>query len=168
MNNIAKSAGRLLISLMLLFTLHNSNIYAATTLKATPPLKRTEAFIMLKKANSVQLFLGQKPRSKENIKKMLYPYFTSQYTEFFIKECMVNDGQGWYIPASDVMDGFIPLFSYDNKTKITYSKDRKATFVLEEFPANNEGPVAWDEHTERVTIKKTKPGWRVTLIEWLK
>lgn len=165
MKNIAKLAGRILISLILLFALHSSNIYAATTSKSTTHLKRNEAFTILKRAYSIQLSLGQKPRSKENIKKILSPHFTPKYMIFFIKECMVNDGKGWYIPASDVLDGFVPQFSYNSKTKVTYSKAKKSIYIYERFPANDEGPVSWEAHNEKVTIIRIKPGWRINSIE---
>lgn len=124
-------------------------------------MTKEETFLFLQDALSAELSLGDKFRSEKEMTEVLSPYFTNDYQKLFIAEHIFSEPEGFIMYGSDVFDYFIPMYSYDNNTKIITGKNKM--IVTEYFLPQLEGPVIWDKpHYESITIIKTKDGWKIS------
>lgn len=124
-------------------------------------MTREETFPFLQEALSAQLSLGDKFRSEKEISDVLSPYFTDEYQNLFVAEHIFSEPEGFIMYGSDVFDYFIPMYSYDENTKIMTAKNK--IIVTEYFLPQLEGPVVWDRpHYESLTIIKTNDGWKIS------
>lgn len=124
-------------------------------------MTKEETFLFLQDALSAELSLGDKFRSEKEMTEVLSPYFTNDYQKLFIAEHIFSEPEGFIMYGSDVFDYFIPMYSYDDNTKIITGKNKM--IVTEYFLPQLEGPVIWDKpHYESITIIKTKDGWKIS------
>lgn len=124
-------------------------------------MTKEETFPFLQEALSAQLSLGDKFRSEKEISDVLSPYFTEEYQNLFVAEHIFSEPEGLIMYGSDVFDYFIPMYSYDENTKIMTEKNK--IIVTEYFLPQLEGPVIWERpHYESITIIKTNNGWKIS------
>lgn len=124
-------------------------------------MSRKETFSFLQDALSAQLSLGDKFRTENEIADVLSPFFTNDYQQLFINEHVFSEPEGLILYGTDVTDFFIPMFSYDNNTKIMTGANKM--IVYEYFLPQLEGSVVWDKpHYESITITKTTDGWKIS------
>lgn len=124
-------------------------------------MSREDTFLFLQEAFKAQTSLGDQFRTEKEIRDVLSPYFTDEYQKLFIAEHIFSEPEGFILYGSDVFDYFIPMYSYDDNTKII--TDRNKIIVYEYFLPELDGPVIWDKpHYESITLKKIKSGWRIS------
>ena len=114
---------------------------------------------MLQDAFQVQVSLSEKTRTKEEIKDLLTPYFTEDYQKLFWVENVFEEEGKFVTYGSDFALYYIPFFQYSDKTKMIISKE--IIYVFEFFPANNDGPVGYEDHYEGILLKKENGGWKI-------
>lgn len=95
------------------------------------------------------------PLTKQQIQSIMSPYFTSTYIEKFIKAELIPKENKWTSVERGTI--YVYMFSYNSNFKISYSKDRSKIYTSEKYYSDYEG----DYITEKVTIIKTKSGWRI-------
>lgn len=124
-------------------------------------MTKEETFLFLQDALSAQVSLGDKFRSEKEMTEVLSQYFTEEYQKLFVAEHIFSEPEGFIMYGSDVFDYFIPMYSYDENTKIMTGKNK--IIVTEYFLPQLEGPVVWEKpHYESITIIKTKAGWKIS------
>lgn len=122
--------------------------------------ERDEIFAFLQAADKHQFDqVGKKFASKKAVEDELSLYYTREYSRFLIEEMYWYMDGYWSLIPTDFIIGDIPPFSYDERTKIDYA--HYDVIVSELIPANDFGPVTWDEYVATVTIARTKDGWIV-------
>lgn len=125
------------------------------------PMKRNELFLFLQDAFNAQLSLGDRYRTEKEVREVLSPYFTNEYQDLFMKEHIYSEPEGYILYGSDIKFYFIPMYSYDENTKIITEPNK--IIVYEYFPPQLEGPVIWEQpQYEILTITRTKEGWRIS------
>jgi hypothetical protein len=124
-------------------------------------MTKEETFLFLQDALSAQVSLGDKFRSEKEMTEVLSQFFTEEYQKLFVAEHIFSEPEGFIMYGSDVFDYFIPMYSYDENTKIMTGKNK--IIVTEYFLPQLEGPVVWEKpHYESITIIKTKAGWKIS------
>lgn len=120
---------------------------------------REDVFQFLKDAFHVQVSLSEQDRTKEEIKKLLNPYFSEGYQEIFWTENIVEENGKFFSYGSDFALYYIPFYKYNDDTKVIFEKNQ--IYVFEYFPASTEGPVGYDNHYEGILLKKYNGKWKV-------
>lgn len=124
------------------------HIYAADS--NTDNRKKVIGF--LQDAFEAQVSLSEKDRTLEEVKEILSPYFTKQYTELFLKENLVEENGKYFTLGTDFALYYIPFFQFSQKTKIVTEKNQ--IYVYEFFPGNLEGPVSYESHYEGILLEE--------------
>jgi len=125
-------------------------------------MSRKETFLFLQDALKAQLSLGDKFHTDKEMNSILSPFFTIDYQNLFLAEHIFSEPEGYILYGTDVFDYFIPMYSYDNNTKIMTDNKNKMV-VYEYFLPQLEGPVIWEKpHYESITMIKTEGGWKIS------
>lgn len=132
--------------------------------------EKDEIFAFIQDAKKLQFAQHDKTfSSKKELEDVFATYFTSEFSQFFIQEMYWKQDGVWSVIPTDYFIGYIPPFHYDERTKIDYIGH---DIVISEFvPANDIGPVVWDDYVATVTIARTKEGWKIRdidgYLQWL-
>lgn len=121
---------------------------------------RHEVFSFLKEAFQAQVALSENERSKDEINKILNPYFTEQFQQVFWKENVVEQNGKFITYGSDFAKYYIPFYQYSNKTKVVIHSDK--VYVIEYFPESTEGPVGYKSHYEGILIENISGEWKIS------
>lgn len=125
------------------------------------PLTKDETFLFLQDAFLAQLSLGDNYRTPEEVSQILSPFFTDHYQQLFNTEHLFSEPEGLIMYGTDVMDYFIPLYSYDENTKVMTTSNK--IIVYEYFLPQIEGSVIWDKpHYEVLTITRSNGDWQIS------
>ncbi|NLP50887.1 DUF3993 domain-containing protein [Bacillus sp. RO1] len=119
-----------------------------------------EVYSFLKDAFQLQISLGEKHHSLEEIDQLLNPYFTKEYQQSFLKEHLFKEEAGYITYGTDFPAYYIPFFSYDEETKVIKGQDGEL-IVYEFFATEEDMPSLYDDHYEYVKIQETSSGWKV-------
>lgn len=129
-------------------------------------LHKKEVFSFLQAAFDRQVSLSNKVQTKEAMREELNDYFTASFTDRFIEANAVKVDGGYSIFGSDAAPYYVPFFSYDSKTKVTYDKDEERLYISEALPLYEEGPAS-ESYTETITLEKTEGDeWKVSDIKY--
>ncbi|SEN32419.1 Protein of unknown function [Mesobacillus persicus] len=131
--------------------------------RETTLLNQEEIFAFLEDAFSAQVSLSEVERSLEGVKEVLFPYFSDDYIDMFIKENVVEENGKFFTLGSDFARYYIPFYTYSNQTKVVQLND--SVFVVEFFPASTEGPVTYDDHYVALELKSENTGWKIQAIQ---
>ncbi|PLS16498.1 hypothetical protein CVD28_15540 [Bacillus sp. M6-12] len=123
-------------------------------------------FSKLEEAFLVQLALSDKPRSWEDIEGMLDPYFTKNFTAEFMKGNIMEFEGGYAVPGSDFAGGYIPYFSYSDRTKVIQDKTSEKLYVQEKFKKTEGGPINENSRFETITLIKENGIWKIDEISY--
>lgn len=146
-----------LLFISLLFFVYQSHVFAIVS-------EREEIFAFIQSAERLQYEQrGKTFSSKKELEDIFSSHFTREYSRFFIQEMYWNESGGWSVIPTDYFIGYIPPFSYDERTKI--DDDGFDVIVSELIPANDFGPVTWDEYVATVTLANTKYGWIIKNVD---
>lgn len=148
------------LSVLLFTSIISVHQITAKTVSQEP--LRHEVFTILHKAFQAQLQLGNHHRTKEEAQKLLTPHFQKPYIKKFLDENMTQEAQGYITYGTDFALYYIPYFSYDEHTQITYADDGHTVYVYEHFPAVEDGPVSYGEHYECIILTKEQGIWKVS------
>jgi hypothetical protein len=124
-------------------------------------ISREEILSHLQKAFEAQVSLTEKPRTKEQIRDILSPYFEQELIEKYMANNVNPFEEKFIVYGTDFPYYTIPFFTYDHQT-IVYQRGDKF-IVYEHFP-KSDGPVSYDDHYELVKLTKTDEGWKVNEI----
>jgi len=130
------------------------------TAKASGDLKnRVEVFSFLKRGYMAQVSLSEELRSKEEIRKVLNPYFSESYQKQFWSANIVMENGQYITYGTDFAEYYIPYYQFSERTKVVFMKNK--IYVFEYFPQSSEGPVGYKSHYEGLLIKREKSGWKL-------
>lgn len=124
--------------------------------------QRQDVFSFLKAASAKQHNYEMIFPSREAIQDYFASHFTREYSSYFIEKMYMEFDGVWQVIPTDYLIGYVPDFSYNENTKVAVNGN--TITVSEWVPANDEGPVTWDAHTESVTLQKTGNGMIITKI----
>ncbi|PLR97466.1 DUF3993 domain-containing protein [Bacillus sp. T33-2] len=120
---------------------------------------RESVFEFLGQAFEAQVSLSEKDRTAAEVDQVLQPYFTNRYKQMFIQENVISTGGSYRTYGSDFAPYFIPFYAFSDATKVVHMDNE--IYVLEYFPASDEGPVSFDSHYEGIKLVKEKGEWKV-------
>lgn len=113
---------------------------------------REKVLDFLQDAFQAQVSLSEKDRTLEEVRAILAPYFTKQYTELFLKENLVKENEMYFTLGTDFAIYYIPFFQFSEKTRIVTEQNQ--IYVFEFFPGNLEGPVSYESHYEGILLEE--------------
>ncbi|MDQ0860411.1 DUF3993 domain-containing protein [Bacillus sp. V2I10] len=121
-----------------------------------------EAADLTREAAQTQLTLTENERSLEEIEKTLDPYFTDKFIDGYMKE-NVHKGEDKYIVyGSDFTPFGIPFFNYEENMK--FGSENRKLKLYQFFPAEEEGPVSYDDHFETVEFIEEDGTYKISSI----
>ncbi|MEK3805106.1 DUF3993 domain-containing protein [Bacillus sp. FSL H8-0547] len=113
----------------------------------------------VQKASEVQAALTEKERPLNEIKAMMEPYFTHSFIETYVKENVKETENGYIVYGSDFTPYSMPYFNYDEE--MTFGAEKNTHKLFQFFPAEEEGPVSYDDHYEAVLFVKENGGYKI-------
>lgn len=120
---------------------------------------REDVFAFVQAAYEAQLSLGDKPRTMEEIEKILSPYFTEEAKRIFLEENLLTENNLFITYGTDFPFFYIPHFTYKDETKLSQFENEQ--YIFEFFPEMDEGPVSYESHYEGLLLTKSDGGWRI-------
>ncbi|MET3698166.1 uncharacterized protein DUF3993 [Bacillus oleivorans] len=127
--------------------------------KAEESLNKGQAITLVQNTFQAQVSLSEKPRTIEEIFSILSPYVTSDFRQSFLEANLVYTDGKYQTYGSDFAPYYIPFFKYEENTKFTLTGDKG--YIYEDFPANGDGPVRYQEGVRGVELLLTDEGWKV-------
>lgn len=121
---------------------------------------RDDVFSFLKEAFQAQVALSEKERSKDDINKILEPYFTDKYQEVFLKENVAEKNGKYITYGSDFAKYYIPFYQFSDNTRVVIKSNK--VYVFEYFPESTEGPVGYKSHYEGILIENISGEWKIS------
>ncbi|WML49422.1 DUF3993 domain-containing protein [Neobacillus sp. PS3-34] len=121
---------------------------------------RDDVFSFLKEAFQAQVALSEKERSKDDINKILEPYFTDKYQEVFLKENVAEKNGKYITYGSDFAKYYIPFYQFSDNTRVVIKSNK--VYVFEYFPERTEGPVGYKSHYEGILIENISGEWKIS------
>lgn len=121
---------------------------------------RDEIFTALREGFEAQLALSEEPRTKQEIKEILNPFFTNDYISLFWEENVVEENGKYLTYGSDFAQYYIPFYNFSESTEVIIEGNK--AYVFEFFPASTEGPVGYDSHYEGLLLTKESGNWKVS------
>jgi hypothetical protein len=125
----------------------------------TQTADRTEVFSILESAFEAQVSLSERERTLTEVEDVLDPYFTEEYKRLFLEENLVEENGQYFTYGSDFALYYIPFYDLSEKTKVVTFQD--SIYIVEHFPASEEGPVIYDSHYEGIQLVNKNGGWKV-------
>ncbi len=123
---------------------------------------RDEIIERIMNAFDAQVALSEMPRTKEEMKKIIYPYFTDEFVERYLQENSHEVNGKYIVYGTDSPTDTIPFFSYNEATKVIV--EESSIIVYEFFPSSNDGPVSYSDHYELVYLQNLEGEWKVNEI----
>jgi hypothetical protein len=120
---------------------------------------REEAFSILESAFEAQMSLSEKVRTMAEVDDVLNPYFTEDYKQKFLEENLVEEDGHYFTYGSDFALYYIPFYQYTEETKVVGIED--SLYIVEHFPASEDGPVSYESHYEGVQLVTEDGSWKV-------
>ncbi|MEH7391750.1 DUF3993 domain-containing protein, partial [Bacillus sp. JJ1474] len=117
---------------------------------------REDVFAFVQAAYQAQLSLGEKPRTVEEIDKILSPYFTEEAKRIFLEENLFSENSLYITYGTDFPFYYIPYFSFTDETKLVSHENEK--YFFEFFPEMDEGPVSYESHYEGLLLTVSDGG----------
>ncbi|MGM0919999.1 MAG: DUF3993 domain-containing protein [Bacillota bacterium] len=131
---------------------------------AQSSFEQEEAADLTREAAQTQLTLTENERSLEEIEKALDPYFTDKFIDGYMKE-NVHKGEDKYIVyGSDFTPFGIPFFNYEENMK--FGSENRKLKLYQFFPAEEEGPVSYDDHFETVEFIEEDGTYKISSIQY--
>lgn len=122
--------------------------------------ERDEIFSALKAGFEAQVSLSEEPRSKQEIKDILTPFFTEDYLKLFWEENVVEENGKYVTYGSDFAQYYIPFYNFSDATEVV--KEGNKAYVFEFFPESADGPVGYESHYEGLLLIKEDGNWKVS------
>lgn len=123
-----------------------------------------EAADLTKEAAQTQLTLTENERSLEEIEKALEPYFTDEFIDGYMKENVHKGEKKYIVYGSDFTPYGIPFFNYDDNMQ--FGRENKKIKLYQFFPAEEEGPVSYDDHFETVEFIEEDGSYKISSIQF--
>lgn len=139
-------------------------IFAALGMSGTAfaeEIHKEKIFSQMEDSLQVQISLSEEPRSKEEIRKEMSPFFTEDFIDRFMKENVEKVPEGYVTFGTDHAALYIPFFSYGDDTKVTHDKEENVLYVQENFAGDEEGPLIYDDLYETVRLVKQEGHWKI-------
>lgn len=130
-------------------------------------IHREKVLSLVQEALNDQSSLSQEVRTKKDIKEKLNNHFTEEFADKFIEANVTKVEGGYMAFGTDFAPYYIPFFSYDDNTEVTYGEDAKYIYVQEAFEATEGGPVSSGKHVEVVTLKKENNVWKIADVSYI-
>ncbi|CEG26643.1 DUF3993 domain-containing protein [Bacillus sp. B-jedd] len=121
---------------------------------------RDEIFAALRGGFDAQVSLSEEPRTKQEIKEILNPFFTDDYIGLFWEENVVEENGKYVTYGSDFAQYYIPFYNFSESTEVVQEGNK--AYVFEFFPESTEGPVGYDSHYEGLLLTKEDGNWKVS------
>lgn len=123
-----------------------------------------EAADLTKEAAQTQLTLTENERSLEEIEKALEPYFTDKFIDGYMKENVHKGEKKYIVYGSDFTPYGIPFFNYEDNMQ--FGRENKKLKLYQFFPAEEEGPVSYDDHFETVEFIEEDGSYKISSIQF--
>ncbi|WP_052948853.1 DUF3993 domain-containing protein [Mesobacillus campisalis] len=120
---------------------------------------REEVFSILESAFEAQVSLSEKVRTLAEVDDVLNPYFTEEYKQMFLEENLVEEDGHYFTYGSDFALYYIPFYQFSEETKVVAIGD--SLYIVEHFPATEDGPVSYESHYEGVQLVNEDGSWKV-------
>lgn len=118
-------------------------------------------YSQLEDSLQVQISLSEEPRTKEEIRNEMSPFFTKDFIERFMNENVEKVPEGYMTFGTDHAALYIPFFTYGDDTKVTHDKEKDLLYVQENFAGEEEGPLTYDDFYETVRFVKQDGLWKI-------
>ncbi|MEM5017722.1 DUF3993 domain-containing protein [Metabacillus indicus] len=113
----------------------------------------------VKEASELQAALTEKERPLNEIKAMMEPYFTHAFIEKYVKENVKETENGYIVYGSDFTPYSMPYFNYEED--LSFGAENNTHKLFQFFPAEEEGPVSYDDHYEAVLFVKENGEYKI-------
>ncbi|WP_203290080.1 DUF3993 domain-containing protein [Metabacillus sp. cB07] len=113
----------------------------------------------VQEASEVQASLTEKERPLNEIKAMMKPYFTHSFIETYVKENVKETENGYIVYGSDFIPYSMPYFNYEEE--LTFGAEKNTYKLFQFFPAEEEGPVSYDDQYEAVLFVKENGEYKI-------
>ncbi|USK35444.1 DUF3993 domain-containing protein [Bacillus sp. F19] len=123
-----------------------------------------EAADLTREAAQTQLTLTENERSLEEIEKALDPYFTDKFIDGYMKENVHKGEEKYIVYGSDFTPFGIPFFNYEENMK--FGSENRKLKLYQFFPAEEEGPVSYDDHFETVEFIEEDGTYKISSIHY--
>ena len=120
---------------------------------------REEVLTFAQSAFEAQVSISEKPRTIDEIDKILSPYFSGAAKELFYEENLFIENGLFITYGTDFPIYYIPFFTYSEETKVVWM-DQKI-YLFEFFPKSEEGPVSYESHYEGVLLTNDEGEWKI-------
>ncbi|MFD2679849.1 DUF3993 domain-containing protein [Bacillus seohaeanensis] len=130
----------------------------------TSIFNKEQAITIVEKAFKTQVSLSEKPRSMQQIEKLLDGYFTEEFKKSFMKENVVGMDDGYVTLGSDFAPYYIPFFHYNETTNASYANGK--WYVWEKRLGSESGPYSTPTGVEAVILVKQNGTWKVSDITY--
>ncbi|MBT2756195.1 DUF3993 domain-containing protein [Mesobacillus foraminis] len=120
---------------------------------------REDVLQFLESAFNAQLSLSEQARSMTEVEAVLQPFFTESFKSDFIKENVVEENGKYLTYGSDFAPYYIPFFEFSDATKVVFLQEK--IYIVEKFPASDDGPVSYETHYEGLVLIKEAGVWKV-------
>lgn len=138
---------------LVFFFISTSTVYAITN-----DYSQEDIFDFLREARDKQWSTNGPFETRQELEDAFSEHFLKEFRDYFINH-MYNDQMGdWRIIPTDALVGFIPEYSYNEETKITYNENE---IIVSEHFSREDGPMIRPPGTRTVTLVSTSDGLRV-------
>ncbi|MRX53383.1 DUF3993 domain-containing protein [Bacillus idriensis] len=131
---------------------------------AQSSFNKEDAAELAREAAQTQLNLTENERSLEEIEQALDPYFTDEFIDGYMKENVHKGNEKYIVYGSDFTPYGIPFFNYDENMK--FSSENSKLKLYQFFPAEDEGPVSYEDHFETVEFTKEDGSYKISSIQY--
>jgi len=121
---------------------------------------RKDVLTLMEEAFTAQVELSEKYRELDEVKAVLSPYFSNDYSQKFLEENLVKENGKYITYGSDFSPYYIPYFQFSENTEIDIHSQK--IYVYEHFESPDDGPLYYEDHYEGMLLEKFNGHWKVS------
>ncbi len=121
---------------------------------------RKDVLTLMEEAFKAQVELSEKYRDLDEVKAVLSPYFSDDYSQKFLEANLVKENGKYITYGSDFSPFYIPYFHFSENTEIDIHSQK--IYIYEHFESPDDGPLYYEDHFEGMLLEKTNGQWKVT------